>query len=121
MKPMPAMMTKKTTNSLTATRTRLTRIDSLMPMLTSVVSTMTSRNANRSKCEPYDSADGKVMPRCCRNTPKYADQPCATTLAPSSISSSRSQPMIHATNSPSVAYEKVYAEPLTGTVEANSA
>ncbi len=29
--------------------------------------------------------------------------------------------MIHATNSPSVAYEKVYADPATGTVEANSA
>ncbi len=29
--------------------------------------------------------------------------------------------MIQATSSPSEAYEKVYAEPATGTVEANSA
>ncbi len=29
--------------------------------------------------------------------------------------------MIHAGNSPSEAYEKVYAEPATGTVDANSA
>ena len=29
--------------------------------------------------------------------------------------------MIQATNSPSVAYENVYADPATGTVEANSA
>ena len=33
----------------------------------------------------------------------------------------RSQPIVHATSSPKVAYENVYADPATGTVEANSA
>ena len=37
------------------------------------------------------------------NTPKYDDQPCATTEAPRSSSSSRSQPMIHAMTSPRLA------------------
>ena len=37
MKPMPAMMTKSTMKSLTPTSTRLTRIDSLMPLATSSV------------------------------------------------------------------------------------
>ncbi|VXB93649.1 hypothetical protein PSCLAVI8L_220020 [Pseudoclavibacter sp. 8L] len=38
-----------------------------------------------------------------------------------SISRMRSQPMIHASSSPSVAYVNVYAEPATGTEDANSA
>ena len=37
---------------LAATRTMLTRSDSLIPMLTSTVSTATRRKAGRSKCEP---------------------------------------------------------------------
>ena len=52
MKPMPAMMTNSTMNSFSATSAMLTRIDSLMPMLTSTVSAATSRNAMRSKLEP---------------------------------------------------------------------
>ena len=55
------------------------------------------------------------------SVPKYALQPCATTLAPRNISRMRSQPMIQANSSPSEEYEKVYADPETGTVEANSA
>ena len=34
---------------------------------------------------------------------RYCDQPFATTAAPTANSSTRSQPMIHATNSPNVA------------------
>ncbi len=52
MKPMPATMTKRTTKSLTATSTMLTRIDSLMPMLTMTVSAIARRNAMRSKLDP---------------------------------------------------------------------
>src|SRR6186997_1699479 len=52
MKPMPATMTKRTTKSLIATSTMLTRIDSLMPMLTMTVSTIARRNAMRSKLDP---------------------------------------------------------------------
>ncbi len=37
------------------------------------------------------------------------------------VSRMRSHPTIHASSSPMVAYVKVYAEPATGIVEANSA
>jgi hypothetical protein len=45
----------------------------------------------------------------------------ATATLPTAYSMMRSQPMIHAMNSPSVAYEYVYAEPAMGTMDANSA
>lgn len=51
----------------------------------------------------------------------YPDQPTATTAVPSANSSTRSQPMIQAGSSPIEAYENVYADPATGTVDANSA
>ena len=90
-------------NSLTPTSTRLTRIDSLMPMAISVVSTAISRKASRSKLSPDPRPEGHPMPTCLRNSSAYWLQPWATTLAPSISSSSRSQPMIQATSSPSVA------------------
>ena len=61
------------------------------------------------------------MPACFITSAKYVDQPTATVLAPSASSRMRSQPMIQATSSPRLAYEKVYADPATGTVLANSA
>src|SRR6478752_7846348 len=121
MKPMPAKITKSTTNSLTPTSTMLTRIDSLMPMVTSVARTATSSIASTSMPPPGPMLSGQVMPMLPRNTTAYALQPCATTLAPSISSSSRSQPMIQAMISPRLAYENVYADPDTGTVDANSA
>lgn len=51
----------------------------------------------------------------------YPDQPTATTAVPRANSRTRSQPMIQAGSSPIEAYAKVYADPATGTVEANSA
>ncbi len=54
-------------------------------------------------------------------SPRYSDQPLATTEDAKANSRMRSQPMIQATNSPNVAYENVYALPATGTVDANSA
>ncbi len=45
----------------------------------------------------------------------------ATATFPMAYSMIRSQPMIHAISSPSVPYEYVYAEPETGTIDANSA
>src|SRR5690606_38298706 len=48
-------------------------------------------------------------------------QPTATTAVPSANSRTRSQPMIQAGSSPREEYENVYADPATGTVEANSA
>ncbi len=126
MKPIPATITNKTMKTLSETRTRLTRIDSLIPTVTSTVRTSTSSSANRlgwPKAAPsaYPMLAGQVMPILSSRSCAYADQPCATTLAPSMSSSMRSQPMIHATISPSEAYENVYAEPDTGTADANSA
>ena len=45
----------------------------------------------------------------------------ATPTLPTAYSMMRSQPMIQASSSPSVAYEYVYAEPEIGTIAANSA
>ena len=100
---MPAMMTNSTMNSLTPTRTRLTRIDSLMPMVISVVMTAISRNDSRSKWSPAPSDSGQAIPISLRNSSAYWLQPWATTLAPSISSSRRSHPMIQATISPRVA------------------
>ena len=81
----------------------LTRIDSLMPMVTRMVSTAISSIASRSTEPPGPSASGQGMPMLPRNTTAYVLQPWATTLAPSSSSSSRSQPMIQAMISPRLA------------------
>src|SRR6188508_74932 len=121
MKPMPAKMTNSTTNSLTPTSTMLTRMDSLMPMVTRVASTATSNMASTSTRPPGPIASGQGMPMLPRKTTAYVLQPCATTLAPSISSSSRSQPMIQAMISPRAKYENVYADPDTGTVDENSA
>src|SRR5207248_2181999 len=64
---------------------------------------------------------GKTMPTFARTFWKYPDQPVATVALPTAYSSTRSQPMIQANSSPSVAYAYVYAEPATGTIDANSA
>ena len=70
---------------------------------------------------PYPISAGIGTPSWAMSVPRYALQPCATTLAPRNISRMRSQPMIQANSSPSDEYENVYADPETGTVEANSA
>ena len=109
MKNSPATITNSTMNSLMPTSTRLTRSDSLMPTATSTVSTATSRNAARLKW-PQPSAvaegprlSGQPSPIASRKVTKYLLHPCATTEAPSISSRIRSQPMIQATSSPSVA------------------
>ena len=61
------------------------------------------------------------MPMSCRMLMKLPDQPTAIVDAPSAYSSIRSQPMIQANSSPSVAYAYVYALPATGIMLANSA
>jgi hypothetical protein len=60
------------------------------------------------------------MPRSARNDTTYPDQPMATVVALRAYSSTRSQPMIQAMNSPNVAYPYVYALPAIGTSDANS-
>src|SRR6266550_3110821 len=64
---------------------------------------------------------GIVMPKLLSSETKWPDQPTPTVAAPAAYSSTRSHPMIQATNSPIVAYEYVYALPATGTADAISA
>ncbi len=52
MNPMPAKITNKTMNSFSPTSAMFTRIDSLMPMLTSKPSTNTSTIAGTSTTPP---------------------------------------------------------------------
>lgn len=119
------MMTSSTTTTLMATTTAVIRADSLVPTTRIAVRTMTSRKAIRSKVPPAsgpDSATGMSQPRfVCMRWRTYPDQPTATTAVPRANSRTRSQPMIQAGSSPIEAYAKVYADPATGTVEANSA
>ena len=51
----------------------------------------------------------------------YPDQPTATVDVLKAYSRIKSQPMIQAASSPTVAYAYVYALPATGTIAANSA
>src|ERR1041385_5286632 len=64
---------------------------------------------------------GRWMPKFWSRATKYEDHPAPTVDAPIAYSSTRSQPMIQAMNSPMVAYEYVYALPATGTADAISA
>ena len=51
-----------------------------------------------------DSAVGSVMPTPDSSRCMYPLQPIATVIAPTAYSRIKSQPIIHATSSPSVAY-----------------
>src|SRR5690349_10655601 len=64
---------------------------------------------------------GRLRPKSLSKATKYDDHPAPTVDAPIAYSSTRSHPMIQATNSPMVAYEYVYALPATGTADAISA
>ena len=110
-------MNSSTTASFTKTMTLLTFADSLMPMTSSVVMIAMMMTAGRLKTavmvdpsarvtavpRAADSAGGTVIPMSLRNETTYPDHPIATVTAPSAYSSTRSQPMIQATISPSVA------------------
>ena len=111
------MMNSSTTATFTNTITLLTFADSLMPMTRSVVMIAMMMTAGRLKTavmvEPSarvttvpraaDSAGGTMIPMSLRNETTYPDHPIATVTAPSAYSSTRSQPMIQAKISPSVA------------------
>src|SRR3954452_10641831 len=67
-------------------------------------------------------ASGSVKPNAeSSSSLKYCPQPTAIAATETPYSRIRSQPMIHATSSPIVAYEYVYALPETGIVDASSA
>src|SRR5690606_33082371 len=109
--------------TLIATTTWLTRLESLIPAIRIAVRTRTRMPAGRltapSSALASEAGNSNGVPSSTEM--RYADQPEDTAAAPTMNSRIRSHPMIQATSSPSVAYEKVYALPATGTVEANSA
>src|ERR1700694_5882458 len=68
----------------------------------------------------YASHKGILILKIFSNSMKWLDQPDETVLAPMAYSSVRSQPMIQAKSSPSVAEAYVYALLAGGTIAANS-
>src|SRR3954469_14321819 len=119
---MPTTMTISTMATLIATMTEVTRDDSLIPRMSTQVITATMNIAGMLNFAVSPAIDsGRGLPRSPSSWLRYPDQPTATVAAPRASSSTRSQPMIQATISPSAAQENGAAEPATGTVEANSA
>ena len=70
--------------------------------LNTPVTVLPSRSATNDPGGPV-SAAGKLMPMSCRMLTKLPAQPTAIVDAPRAYSSTRSQPMIQANSSPSVA------------------
>jgi hypothetical protein len=84
--------------------TVVTREDSLIPRISTPVITSAITIAGMFTVAVSPAIDvGSGMPRSPSSWLRYPDQPTETVAAPSASSSTRSQPMIHATNSPSVA------------------
>src|SRR6185369_7978593 len=122
------------TATLIHTMMLLTVADSLMPMYRIQPSSSTMSTAGRLITAPVAtrklsgplssgalvSAAGRWIPPAARMLTTYCDQPTATADADIRYSSDRFQPMIHATDSPSVQYAYVYALPDTGIIAANS-
>ncbi len=108
-----------TTATLTITITELTFADSLTPMTIRIVTATVMRTAGRLKIAVGAAAGGRVInvqgaagerrrevdaDEIVQETRAGGrDQPTATVAAPSAYSRIRSQPMIQAKNSPSVA------------------
>ncbi len=95
------MITNKTMKIFTNTSTMLTRSDSLMPIVINTHRAATSNDA--SQWNGPTVTEKPLPPSRWTRVSTYSAQPWATTLAPSSSSSIRSQPMIHATISPRLA------------------
>ncbi len=64
---------------------------------------------------------GSCQPKPARIRWKYPLHPIATVMEPTAYSRMRSQPIVQATISPSVAYAYAYALPEIGIIAANSA
>jgi len=108
--------------------------DSRIPIASSAVIARMIAIAKRSICEcarsipPCDHTTfatlpqaGSEKPKLARNVCTYPDHAAAVGATLMPYSRIRSQPMIQATNSPSVAYAYVYALPAIGTIAASSA
>src|SRR5262249_39645401 len=112
-----ATMKRSTTATLISTMMSFTFADSLIPITSSVVTTATTITAGRLKMAVCDvpSAHATTIPLAAESAPATCvrlwggteptnpTQPIATVTAPSAYSRIKSQPMIHATSSPSVA------------------
>src|SRR3954463_8260169 len=114
------------TASLMNTMIVLKRVLSRMPMQSTAVIASTMKTAGRLNDPPSPggaaSESGSVKPNSeSARLLKYWPQPTATAATDTAYSRIRSQPMIHAAISPSVAYEYVYALPETGIEDASSA
>src|SRR2546425_1090437 len=113
----PPRITISTTPTLMMTITELTLADSLTPITISTVTASVMSTAGRLKIASglhpgalmsvhgaAASDAGMLMPtKSWRKATRWPDQPTATVDAPSAYSRIRSQPMIQAMNSPSVA------------------
>src|SRR3954451_23391130 len=119
-------MKNTSTVSFTTTMTRFTRALSVTPRTSSSVIASTMNTAGRLKMPPADGdlaiASGRATPNAeSRNALRLPPQPTAIAATDTPYSRIRSQPMIQATISPSVAYVYVYALPETGIDDASSA
>src|SRR5690606_4371839 len=134
-KDQPRQKNIRTTASMTITNMQITNEDTAVPMNRRSDSKQTIITAGRLinpvsvspvavsyvSQGPCNRNCGIFKPKPPRNLLKYCDQLTATVAAPKAYSRTRSQPIIHATHSPIVAYEYVYALPATGIIEATSA
>src|SRR3954452_9664963 len=119
-------MKKTSTTSLTAIMTRFAPALSRAPRTRSNLIATTMNTAGRLKTPASDGdlefASGSwTWNAASRKALTLPPQPTATAATDTPYSRIRSQPMIHATSSPIVAYEYVYALPDTGIDEASSA
>jgi hypothetical protein len=137
MKLQPRMISRITIVTLVMTMIELTNADSFMPRISSSVSAKMMPIAGRltmpcartcpsttsfSNGEWHHSYGIVWLPgKNSSSLLRYSLHAMPTVAAPIAYSSTRSQPMIHATSSPSVAYEYVYALPAIGIIDANSA
>src|SRR5579864_3172390 len=124
--------TQKTTiaTSLIPTMILLAPADSRIPRTSRTVSSMTIKNPSTLKCHAHptigsyagEAKDGGMCsPKVSRKLFTYAEKPTATAMFDTAYSRIKSQPIIHAMNSPIVAYVYVYALPAIGIIDASSA
>ena len=107
---MPSTMKSASTASLIATMIVLVRAVSRTPIISTPATARTRKAAGRLTVPPSPGglliASGRLTPkRLSSSSLKYWPQPTATPAIETPYSRIRSQPMIHAASSPSVAYE----------------
>ncbi len=101
----PKMMTAAMTSSLIATTIWLITLESLMPAISTPITSSEMMTAGRSitpsAAEPSDAGTSRNVPSM--TSWKYPEKLVASAAEPIVNSSARSQPMIHAISSPNVA------------------